>query len=156
MESFGWMWAVCWLPHLLSLMTSFSPFRRVSVLMSKMFNTIPTPLLAILAALSGWSPFRGTISMGTAWHSPSNRPCEPAWVMNARAPGWATTQNMQKYQMLWDVTHQRASHFRMCCCRHTPSRSFCGTHFIIFTFSGTLSGTFPVYLHMTCHSFIVD
>lgn len=102
--------AICWLPHLLSLMTSFSPCRRVSVVMVKKSNMIPAPRLAILPALSHWSAFRGSINMGTAWHSPSNMPCEPEWVMKARTLGW-TNRNIGCY----DVLHQCVSHFRMCC-----------------------------------------
>ena len=82
--------------HLVSLKTSFSAWRRLSVVMETMSNTTPTPLLAIFCALSGWSPEIGTITMGTAWHSPSKRPCEPAWVMKARAPGCANTHNTKK------------------------------------------------------------
>ena len=43
-------------------------------------------------------------------------------------------------QMVWSV---RQDVYR-------PSRSFWGTHSIIFTFSGTPPGTCPVYLHITC------
>lgn len=93
-----------WPPHLVSLKTSFSAWRRLSVVTETMSNTTPTPLLAIFCALSGWSPEIGTITMGTAWHSPSKRPCEPAWVMKARAPGCANTHTTQIYQMVLYVT----------------------------------------------------
>lgn len=78
-------------PHLVSLMTSFSPWRRLSVVIENKSKTTPTSLLAIFCALSGWSPEIGNITMGTLWHSPSKRPCEPAWVMKARTPGCADT-----------------------------------------------------------------
>lgn len=81
----------CTLSHLVLLMISFNPWRRLSVVIEEKSKATPTPLLAILCALSGWSPEMGTINMGTAWHRPSKRPCEPAWVINARAPGCANT-----------------------------------------------------------------
>lgn len=132
--------------HLGSLMMSFSPLRRLSVVMDKISNTTPAPLLASLCALSGWSPEIGTISIGTAWQIPSKRPCEPAWVMKARAPGCANTG----CQMLFYVTYQRSVLDRSgYVATYRPSKSFWGTHFIIFTFSGTPPVMDPVYLHIT-------
>ncbi len=98
------LWATFWHPHLVLLMTSFSPHRRLSVVIEKISNTTPAPLLANFFALSGCSAVSGTITMGTAWHSPSKRPCEPLWVMKARAPGCAKTQHTRRCQMLWCVT----------------------------------------------------
>lgn len=140
-------------PHLESLMTSFKAWRRLPVLIDTISNTTPAPLLANFSALSGWSPTIGTITMGTAWHSPSKRPCEPAWVMKARAPGCANTQHRMS-----DVTvcePSWASFRNVLQWIYTPSRSFWGTHFIIFTFSGTLSETCPVYLHITYKNSVI-
>lgn len=128
-------------------MTSLSPSTRLSVVTVSIFNTTPAPLLSNLCALSGWSPFSGTMSMGTAWHSPSNRPCEPAWVMNARAPGCAKMKHrFKKKKKVVFLSHRIDFHVIW----YKPRRSFWGTHFIILTFSGTFSGIGPVYLHITC------
>jgi len=143
-------------PHLVSLMTSFSPWMISSVVTEFISNTTPAPLLTIFSALSGWSPSSGIITIGTAWHKPSNRPWEPAWVMKARAPGCANTRHMQRQQRLWHVRHHPSAVTDMfqdeLQWTHTPNRSFWGTHFIIITLAGMLSGTCPVYLHITCQS----
>ena len=51
--------------------------------------------------------------------------------------------------MLITLVRLKSGSFAFDCTITVPSRSFCGTHFIIFTFSGRLSGTGPVYRHIT-------
>ena len=102
-------------PHLMSCMTSFSAWSRLSVVIEEISNSTPTPLLAILLALSGWSPPIGIITMGTPWHSPSKTPCDPACVMKARAPECANIKTCTRLveqakhwkmsEVIWYVTH---------------------------------------------------
>ena len=48
----------------------------------------PIPERAILTALSGWSPHKGTPTTGTPWYPASCRLLSPTCEMNARVCGW--------------------------------------------------------------------
>lgn len=65
--------------------------------------------------------------------------------MKARAPGWANTNTgIRSYSVTVDT-----SILIPFLVIYSPNRSFWGTHFIIFTLSGTLPSICPAYLQMT-------